>query len=390
LSGGDGSDFLVGIESVQFADGLVSLSGGTLPPPPPPPPPPSSDINGTSGDDILDGSSGDEKLYGKEGNDRLKGRAGADRLDGGTGLDVADFSTSSAGVSVNLATGLASGGDAAGDSLFSIENVDGSGFADTLTGDSGSNRLSGGAGNDILDGGAGSDVLLGGAGDDFFYVDNSADAVTENSGEGVDTVVSSLSWVLGANLENLTLSGSSSINGTGNALANTLIGNSGINTLDGGTGDDLVQGLGGNDTLLGQAGNDRLEGGDGADLLIGGAGRDIFLGGAGSDRFDFDSAADSAMGSGDQIFDFVTGLDKIDLSTMDAKTGTKKNDAFQFIGTSAFTGAAGQLRYETVDLVGTANDYTKILGDLNGDKIADFEIVLVGSAGAVQATDFML
>jgi len=391
LSGGDGSDFLVNVESLQFADGFVTLGGGTTPPPPPPPPPPpSSDINGTAGDDVLDGSSIDERLYGKEGNDRLKGRAGADRLDGGAGIDVADFSTSSAGVVINLAAGLASGGDASGDSLFSIEYVDGSGFADTLTGDSGSNRLSGGVGNDILDGGAGADQLLGGSGDDFFYVDNSSDLVTENSGEGVDTIAASLSWVLGANVENLTLAGTSAINGTGNALANALTGNGAANTLDGAAGDDLVQGLGGNDTLLGQTGNDRLEGGDGADLLIGGSGRDTLVGGAGSDRFDFDSAGDTVAGNGDQLLDFVAGLDKIDLSTMDARTGTKKNDAFQFVGTGAFTGAAGQLRYETVDLAGTTGDYTKIMGDLNGDKIADFEIILIGSAGTLDATDFIL
>ncbi len=159
-------------------------------------------------------------------------------------------------------------------------------------------------------------------------------------------------------------------------------------SLDGGSGDDFVQGLAGNDLLYGQAGNDRLEGGDGTDVLIGGAGRDMLVGGAGGDRFDFDLAGDSVVGSGDQILDFVTGLDKIDLSTMDAKIGTKKNDAFQFIGTSAFTGAAGQLRYETVDLAGTANDYTKILGDLNGDRIADFEIILVGNTGPLHSTDF--
>lgn len=388
LSGGDGSDFLANVENVQFADGNVSLSGETMPPPPPPPPP--EDINGTAGDDILDGGSGDERLYGKGGNDRLKGKAGADRLDGGTGIDVADYSTSSAGVVVNLATGVGSGGDAAGDTLFSVENVDGSGYADTLTGDASANRLSGGAGNDVLDGGSGSDILLGGSGDDFLYVESSGDIVTENAGEGVDTVVASLSWTLGANIENLTLAGSSAINGTGNALANTMVGNGAANTLDGASGDDFVQGLGGNDSLIGQAGNDRLEGGDGTDLLIGGAGRDTLVGGAGGDRFDLDFAGDSAVGSGDQILDFVTGQDKIDLSTLDAKIGTKKNDAFQFVGTGAFTGAAGQLRYETVDVAGTAGDYTKILGDLNGDKIADFEIILVGNTSPLHSTDFIL
>ena len=98
----------------------------------------------------------------------------------------------------------------------------------------------------------------------------------------------------------------------------------------------------------------------------------------------------AGFGGGDQILDFVSGIDKIDLSTLDAKTATKKNDAFQFIGTAAFTGAAGQLRYETVDLAGTAGDYTKIIGDLNGDKIADFEIILVGNTGTLLATDFLL
>ena len=75
---------------------------------------------------------------------------------------------------------------------------------------------------------------------------------------------------------------------------------------------------------------------------------------------------------------------------MDSKIGTKKNDAFQFIGNAAFAGAAGQLRYEVIDLAGTANDYTKILGDLNGDRVADFEIILVGNTSPLQATDFSL
>ena len=388
LSGGDGSDFLVNVESVQFADGACSLTGGT-PPPSPPPPPPSSDINGTAGNDTLEGGAADDRLFGNDGNDRLRGKAGADRLDGGNGVDVADYAASAAGVIVNLATGEASNGDAAGDVLVSVENIDGSALADTLTGNASANRLAGGAGDDILDGGAGSDTLVGGAGDDFLHVDSSGDVVTENSGEGTDTIVASVGWTLGANLENLTLSGSAAINGTGNALANSLVGNGAANILDGAAGDDLVQGLAGNDSLYGQAGNDRLEGGDGTDLLIGGSGRDILVGGAGADRFDLDAAGDSMVGSGDQILDFGLG-DRIDLSTIDAKAGTKKNDAFQFIGEAAFTGAAGQLRYEVVDLAGTAGDYTKILGDLNGDRVADFEIILVGNTGPLHSTDFTL
>jgi Ca2+-binding RTX toxin-like protein len=390
LTGGDGSDFLMNVETIRFADGLYSLTGGTTPPPPPPPPPPSSDINGTAGNDTLDGGSGDDRLFGNDGDDRLRGKSGADRLDGGTGIDVADYGASAAGVIANLATGVGSNGDAAGDVLVSVENIDGSALADILTGNASANRLAGGGGNDVLDGGAGSDTLLGGAGDDTFYVDSASDVVTENSAEGIDTVVASLSWSLGANIENLTLAGSSAINGTGNALANTIVGNSAANLLDGGSGDDFLQGLAGNDTLYGQAGNDRLEGGDGTDVLTGGAGRDILVGGAGGDRFDFDLAGDSVVGSGDQILDFAVGVDLIDLSTMDAKIGTRKNDGFQFIGDGAFTGAAGQLRYETVDLAGTANDYTKILGDVNGDKVADFEIILIGNTATLHSADFIL
>ncbi|MFL6853709.1 MAG: S8 family serine peptidase [Sphingomicrobium sp.] len=389
-SGGDGSDFLLGVETLKFADGLYSLTGGSTPPPPPPPPPPLSDINGTAGNDTLDGSSGDDRIFGNDGNDRLRGKAGADRLDGGNGVDVADYAASAAGVSVNLATGQAQNGDAAGDTLVSVENIDGSALADTLTGDASANRLSGGAGNDLLDGGAGADALLGGTGDDTYYVDSTSDVITENVAEGTDTLVSSVSLTLVANVENLVLGGSAAINGTGNSLANTLVGNGAANILDGASGDDFLQGFAGNDTLYGQAGNDRLEGGDGADLLIGGAGRDTLVGGIGRDRFDLDLAGDSAVGSGDQILDFGAGSDWIDLSTMDAKIGTKKNDAFQFIGDAAFTGAAGQLRYEIVDLAGTAGDYTRISGDLNGDKVADFEIILIGHTDALHSTDFIL
>jgi len=389
LAGGDGSDVLVNVETIRFADGLYSLTGGTTPPPPPPPLP-SPDINGTAGNDTLEGGSGDDRLFGNDGNDRLLGKAGADRLDGGNGVDVADYGASAAGVTVNLATGDTRYGDAAGDVLVAIEDVDGSAFADILTGNASANRLAGGGGNDVLDGGAGNDTLLGGAGDDFLYVDSASDVVTENSGEGSDTVVASVSWTLGSNVENLTLAGSAAINGTGNALANTLVGNGAANVLDGGSGDDVLQGLGGNDSLYGKAGNDRLEGGDGTDVLTGGAGRDDLIGGAGGDRFDFDLAGDSAFGSGDHILDFAVGVDRIDLSTIDAKSGTKKNDAFQFIGDAAFTGAAGQLRYEKVDLAGTADDYTRILGDVNGDRVADFEIILIGNTATLHSTDFIL
>lgn len=145
--------------------------------------------------------------------------------------------------------------------------------------------LSGLAGNDTLDGGAGADSLAGGVGDDVYVVDNVGDIVLELAGEGIDLVQSSVSYALGANVENLTLTGSAA-NGTGNELANIITGNSsanflfglaGADRLDGGSGTDTLDGGTGTDTLIGGSGDDRLVGGAGADLYVGGAGRDIFV-----------------------------------------------------------------------------------------------------------------
>lgn len=127
---------------------------------------------------------------------------------------------------------------------------------DQLQGGAGNDSLEGGEGDDNLDGGAGADVLRGGEGDDGYVVDSLKDQVVENAGEGVDTVRASLGWTLGAHLENLILTGTASINGTGNELDNALTGNSGKNTLSGGAGNDVLDGGAGVDTLLGGAGDD--------------------------------------------------------------------------------------------------------------------------------------
>src|SRR5262249_22232774 len=127
----------------------------------------------------------------------------------------------------------------------------------------------GGAGNDTLDGGLGSDTLRGGTGNDTYVVNTTSDVVTENANEGTDTLQSSVSWTLGANLENLTLAGVTAINGTGNTLDNILIGNSANNTLTGGAGNDTFQGAQGNDILNGGMGNDTylVDRGGGSDLI---------------------------------------------------------------------------------------------------------------------------
>ncbi len=151
----------------------------------------------------------------------------------------------------------------------------GLGDADTLLGGDGNDRLLGGDGNDsllggtgsdILDGGTGSDIMVGDTGDDIYVVDNSSDQVIEMANEGTDRVNASIGYTLGANVENLVLTGTAAINGTGNGLDNALTGNAAGNALDGGSGNDVLKGNAGSDALLGGAGNDKLIGGDGNDL----------------------------------------------------------------------------------------------------------------------------
>ena len=149
---------------------------------------------------------------------------------------------------------------------------------DMVAGGGQNDTLYGFAGNDTLDGRVGADQMFGGVGNDTYIVDNTKDQVVENGKDGTDLVTASVSVTLGANVENLTLTGTKAIDGTGNGLANTLTGNSGNNTLTGGAGNDKLCWGGGNDVLGGGTGNDVLAGGNGADTLFSAAGRDAIYG----------------------------------------------------------------------------------------------------------------
>lgn len=198
---------------------------------------------------------------------------------------------------------------------------------------------------------------------------------------GQNEVLSSASITLGDGAVHATLLGVANINATGNNAANTLLGNKGANVLSG---------LNGNDNLIGGAGNDRLIGGLGTDQLTGGAGRDIMTGDGSRDVFDFNAASEigRTATTRDRITDFLHGTDDIDLSTIDAVAGGP-NNAFRFIGRSAFSGQSGQLHFLQQNPAGTVNDKTIIEGDLNGDRVADFQLELTGLI-ALTAGDFIL
>ncbi|WP_268915694.1 VCBS domain-containing protein, partial [Aureimonas psammosilenae] len=209
----------------------------------------------------LTGNAANNVLTGLAGNDTLDGGAGADRMVGGTGDDT--YSVDNAGDlvveafnegydTVNSSITLTLAENVERLTLTGSAAIDGTGnaLANRLTGNAADNVLTGLAGNDTLDGGAGADRMVGGTGDDTYSVDNAGDLVVEAANEGTDTVNSSITLALADNVENLTLTGTAAIDGTGNALANKLVGNSAGNILNGGKGDDTLDGGGGVDTAI--------------------------------------------------------------------------------------------------------------------------------------------
>jgi Ca2+-binding RTX toxin-like protein len=197
-------------------------------------------LTGGSGNDTLNGNSGNDSLYGNTGNDTLNGGTGADKLYGGSGNDTYAVDSTSDLVTENLNEGT----DLVQSSVTytlaaNVENLALTGTtAINGTGNTLNNVLTGNSAANTLSGGTGADTMIGGAGNDTYAVDNISDVVTENTAEGTDLVQSSVTYTLSANVENLTLTGTSTINGTGNALNNVLTGNTAANTLTGGAGND--------------------------------------------------------------------------------------------------------------------------------------------------------
>jgi Ca2+-binding RTX toxin-like protein len=178
--------------------------------------------------------------------------------------------------------------------------------ADILYGGNGHDFLSGGTGDDTLDGGGSSDLLKGGAGNDTYIVNSGWDFVVEYYNEGIDTVISSRSYGLRRNVENLTLTGSRNANGYGNRLDNTIIGNSAKNNLKGRSGDDILIGLDGKDRLYGSFGDDILDGGTGNDKLWGGYGSDRYIFGR---DYDHDRIKEPGRFGGRQdVLEFSSGI----------------------------------------------------------------------------------
>jgi Ca2+-binding RTX toxin-like protein len=262
------------------------------------------DIFGFAGNDLLSGGIGNDFLLGGQGNDDLSGAKGNDFLEGGAGNDFL-----SGGAGDNVLNG-GDGNDTVSIFLFSGEiagtNVlDGGAGNDLLIGESGSDVLSGGAGNDRLQGAFGFNTLTGGSGNDSYLIvqlpdANGSDVVVEAANGGIDTIETTLNFILPANVENLTLL--SATNGTGNELNNLITGGENI------AGGSILSGLDGDDTIVGgRFGSDILVGGNGNDLLTGRGGSDRLLGGSGADRFRFLAPNEGI----DSIADFVAKDDTI-------------------------------------------------------------------------------
>lgn len=332
----------------------------------------------------LDGKGGNDSLTGGKGNDMLIGGSGRDTLNGMAGEDIADYSGNYANFTITAkGNGTYEVVDRVGNQLTDlVSGVEWLVFDDkvldlrdmSVKALSAVNGVFGGAGTwetfsvtpepVVLE-------LLGTAGNDVFNVSSSTTRVAGLA--GTDTVRSSASFTLSADVERLELTGTAAINGTGNLNADIITGNAANNILQGMAGVDRLMGKDANDILLGGADADQLYGDAGNDRLDGGAGQDKMYGGAGADVFVFSFASDTARTKSDKVLDFQTGVDKIDLSAIDADIGVAGNQAFVY-GSSA----------DGVASLWMSGGY--IYGDTNNDGTVDLAIYVTG---AIAQTDIL-
>lgn len=279
-------------------------------------------------------------------------------LDGAGGTDTIYVNwVSSLFTETTDASGVTTLSSASGKSLqlIGFEKISyANGVTHTITATAAASTTVGTSGNDTLTGTTGADAMAGGMGDDTYSVDNAGDTVTENADAGTDSVQASVTCILAANVENLTLIGSGAIDGTGNDAANALTGNDAANTLTG---------LAGNDTLSG------------------GAGTDTLTGGADNDTFAFAAYADLGLGaSADVIADFTAGADLIDLAALDADANAAGRQAFVYVASFSGTDATGEVSF--------ADGYISI--STNADSAPEYQIRVDTVGLTLDATNFLL
>lgn len=392
-------------------------------------------LSGSNDDDIIAGFGGNDTLIGGGGDDLLLDGPGSDTLIGGPGADIfiltedsmpdviLDYSPIEDRLDLSRWTfmrslaqlGFAPTADGIeitrGNETLEIHSASGSPLsaadfdnrllgltrlplpeADTtsvtLAGTPGDDWSRGGHGNDLLSGGSGNDVLMGGPGDDV--LDGGAGADIIDGGTGHDMLsFASATWRVMVDLQNDAFDFGDAVGDT-YANIDAITAGPYADQLRGDAFDNEFYGGRYSDRLYGRAGNDHLDGGRGVDALYGNAGADVLTGGGPSDqrdRFIYFHAADSRPGEGnhDRITDFVSGVDRVEISRLDADLATAGNQAFTLIGTTPFSGSAGELRY----LQDSVGNTTLLQADMDGDGLADFEIAFDGIHDFT-ADDFLL
>jgi Ca2+-binding RTX toxin-like protein len=391
--------------NTNLTTGLVTVSGTGAPLPLSFTVQQFENVIGSNFNDTITGDAAANSLTGGAGNDTINGLGGNDTINGGSGIDTASYDTVAAGVNVSLALqGSAQNTGAAGsDLLISIENLIGTAFNDTITGDGANNSLASGAGNDTIFASAGIDTIDGGSGTDIanysalgglvslgaFGVLNKG-ALGVDSLVGIETVVGSIllgdtvdlsaavssgSVVVSSTSTNLT-TGLATVNGTGSPLPLSFT----VQQFENVIGSNF------NDTITGNAANNFLNGGTGNDTISGLGGSDTLTGGLGNDAFNYTNATESAAGvaSRDTITDFQLGLDKLDLGAIDANSLLALDQSFSFLGNSATFTNAGQLRYQ----VSGGNLF--LFGNIDANfATSEFELQLSGLA-SIATSDIIL